>query len=110
MSVVELLLVVILLLFVFRGGIRSGRPLWTRGKPIVRDDPIRLILFVILSLLLIGFLVRLSCHLVTTDRLQGSMRAKFHRPQRYKCKQIALTPRLTFLQSFLIDAPPAPRY
>ena len=59
MSVVELLLVIILLLFVFRGGIRSGRPLWTRGKPIVRDDPIRLILFVILILLLIGFVVRM---------------------------------------------------
>jgi hypothetical protein len=59
MSVIELLLVVLLLLLVFRGGLRSGQPLWIPGKPIVRDDPIRLILFVILILLLSGFLVRM---------------------------------------------------
>ena len=60
MPTLELLLIVLLLLLVFRGGVRSGRPLWRPGTPIVRDDPLRLVLFVILILLLIGFVVRLT--------------------------------------------------
>ena len=59
MAAIALLVIVILLLFVFRGGIRSGRPFWTRGKPVIRDAPVRLILFAILILLLSGFLVRM---------------------------------------------------
>jgi hypothetical protein len=60
MTTIELLLVVLLLLLVFRDGIRSGRPLWRPGTPIVRDAPIRLVLFVILILLLIGLAARLT--------------------------------------------------
>jgi hypothetical protein len=55
---IPLLVVVLVILLVYRGGIRSGQPLWLPGKSILRDDPIRLILFVILIFLLIGFLVR----------------------------------------------------
>ena len=59
MSLVELALVIILLIFVFRGGVRSAHPLWLPSKRIARDGPIRLTLLVILILLLIGFLVKL---------------------------------------------------
>ena len=54
MGLIPLLLVIVIVLLVFRGGVRSGRPLWTRGQPILRDDPIRLILFVILILVVVG--------------------------------------------------------
>jgi hypothetical protein len=60
MTTIELLLIVLLLLLVFRGGVRSGRPLWRPGTPFGRDNPMRLVLFVILILLLIGFAVRLT--------------------------------------------------
>jgi hypothetical protein len=56
---IPLLVVVLVILLVYRGGIRSGQPLWLPGKPIPRDDPIRLVLFVVLIFLLVGFLVDL---------------------------------------------------
>jgi hypothetical protein len=59
MGLIPLLLVIVIVLLVFRGGVRSGRPLWTRGQPILRDDPIRLILFVILILVVVGLLTNL---------------------------------------------------
>jgi hypothetical protein len=59
MGLIPLLLVIVILLLIFRGGVRSGRPLWTRRKPILKGDPIRLILFVILILVVIGLLTRL---------------------------------------------------
>jgi hypothetical protein len=58
-GLIPLLLVIVILLLIFRGGVRSGRPLWTRGKPILKGDPIRLILFVILILVVISLLTRL---------------------------------------------------
>jgi hypothetical protein len=57
-SALEILAVVLLLLFVFRGGLASGEPIWRPGKGFVKDDSIRLIMFAILILLLIGFIVR----------------------------------------------------
>lgn len=56
---IPVLLVIVVILLVYRGGLRESRPLWTPGRPIGRDDPLRLLLFAILILLLIGILVRL---------------------------------------------------
>lgn len=58
MGLIPLLLVVVLILLIFRGGARPPWRVWTRGNPPVRD-PIQLILFVIVVLLLIGLLVNL---------------------------------------------------
>ncbi len=47
------------MLFVYRGGLWSGRSLWTSRAGIAKDDVMRLVLFAILVLLLTGFLVNL---------------------------------------------------
>jgi hypothetical protein len=57
--VIELAIIIALMLFAYRGGIRSGQPLWTPGKVIAKDDAVRLVLFTIIVLLLIGFSVNL---------------------------------------------------
>jgi hypothetical protein len=54
---VTLLLIIVLVLLLFRGG-RPAWPLWKRGNPPV-TDPLRLLLLVVIVLLLIGLLVML---------------------------------------------------
>ena len=58
---ITLILLVILVLIIINDRVygRTSRPLWRPGQPIVRDEPLRLIIFVILVLLLIGVLARL---------------------------------------------------
>jgi hypothetical protein len=54
---VTLLLIIVLVLLLFRGG-RPAWPVWKRGNPPV-TAPLRILLLVIIALLLIGLLVRL---------------------------------------------------
>jgi drug/metabolite transporter (DMT)-like permease len=54
--IIELALIVALMLFVYVGGLSSGRPLWTPGRGIAKDAASRVALFAILIVLFIGFL------------------------------------------------------
>jgi hypothetical protein len=57
-SAVEVLIIVVLLALVMAGGFRSRARLWRPVKANPRENVIRLLLFVILVLLLVGFIVR----------------------------------------------------
>jgi TRAP-type C4-dicarboxylate transport system permease large subunit len=59
MMTLILLMILVLIILNDRGYRRASRPLWRPGQPIVRDESLRLIIFVILVLLLIGVLARL---------------------------------------------------
>ena len=57
-SAVEILIIVLLLALIVAGGFRSRARLLRSGKANPRENAIRLLLFVILILLLVGFIVR----------------------------------------------------
>jgi hypothetical protein len=56
-SAVEILLIALLLALILAGGFRSA-PLFHAGKANSRENAVRTLLFVILVLLVIGFIVR----------------------------------------------------
>jgi hypothetical protein len=56
-SAVEILLIALLVALILAGSFRAG-PLSRAGKANPRENVVRLILFVILALILIGFIVR----------------------------------------------------
>ena len=57
-SAVEVLIIVVILALLVGGGFRARARLWRPGRANPRENVIRLLLFVILVLLLVGFLVR----------------------------------------------------
>ncbi len=84
MSVIALLLVVIPLFLVFRGGIRSGRPLWTCGNPIC--ETIRFGLALFWSCCLSASWSGYPCLSETAEKLSSNIEAKFHRPTLCRCE------------------------
>jgi hypothetical protein len=57
--IIELAIIAVLMLFVYRGGWGRGRPLWTPKRGIAKDAAFRLVLFAIIVLLLLGFLAEI---------------------------------------------------
>ena len=57
-SAVETLIIVVLLALIVAGGFRSRARLWRLDRANPPENVIRLLLFVILVLLLVGFIVR----------------------------------------------------